>query len=410
VCSSDLANGDLLLKLGESVVRQPKPFVYQEVAGARREVEAGYALGADGRVRFTVGEYDRSATLVIDPTLVYSTYLGGSGAEQTFDITVDSSGNAYMCGETTSTNFPTANAFDATFNVGNVATDSDAFVTKLSASGLMLVYSTYLGGTGSNANLSGDDICYGIAIDSAGSAYVVGQTRSTDFPTLNAIQATFGGGLSEGFLTKLNASGNGLVYSTFVGGNNFDEARAVAVDSSNNAYVAGRSTSTNFTTVNPIQDTFKGGGSDATISKVNAAGDAFIYSTYLGGGGGGAFEAPFGIALDSAGNAYITGQTSSTDFPTLNAIQATFGGGSPDGDAFVSKINPAGNALVYSTYLGGSDNDVGADIALDSAGRAHITGRTTSTNFPTANALQAALSGVGDGFVTKLNPAGDAFL
>ncbi|HEX8145243.1 MAG TPA: SBBP repeat-containing protein, partial [Pyrinomonadaceae bacterium] len=228
----------------------------------------------------------------------------------------------------------------------------------------------------------------------------------------NPIQATYGGGLSEGFLTKLNAAGNALVYSTYLGGDTFDEARDVAVDSTGSAYVAGRSTSSNFATVNPIQATFKGGGSDITISKLTPAGDAFVYSTYLGGGGGLGFEAPFGIAVDATGNAYITGQTSSTDFPTASPIQATFGGGSPTGDAFVTKINAAGNALVYSTYLGGTNNEAGFGIVVDSAGNAYVAGQTfSSTTFPIANALQGTFGGGGsDGFLTKLNAAGNAYV
>jgi len=171
---------------------------------------------------------------------------------------VDSSGNAYVCGQTASTNFPTANAFDATFNPGNIAADGDAFVTKINATGTALVYSTYLGGTGTDVNLSGDDVCTGITVDSAGNAYLAGETRSTNFPMANAFDATFGG-LFEGFLTKLNPAGSALVYSTYIGGDAFDSAISVAVDSSGNAYVGGRTTSANFPTVNPIQATFAGG-------------------------------------------------------------------------------------------------------------------------------------------------------
>ncbi len=403
------AAGDLLLMLGDAVIRQPKPFIYQEVAGARREVDGGYLVGKDRHVSFRVDEYDRALPLVIDPVLVYSTYLGGSGNDRARDIAVDSSGNAYFCGETTSTNFPTANAFDSTFNTGNVATDRDAFITKLNAAGTALVYSTYLGGTGNTINLSGNDVCTGIAIDSSGNAYVAGETRSTDFPTANALQATYGGGLFEGFLTKLNPAGNALVYSTFIGGDTFDSANSVAVDAAGNAYVAGRTTSSNFATVNPIQATFAGGGSDCFIMKLNAAGSAIIYSTYLGGGGGNGFDAVFGLAIDPAGNAYITGPTLSTDFPTANAIQATYAGGT-DGDGYVAKINAAGNALVYSTYLGGSGSENGQAITADSSGNAYVTGSTSSTNFPTANALDATLAGTSDAFVTKLNAAGSAFV
>ena len=404
--------GDLLLSVGESIIRQPKPFVYQEVAGVRREVEGGYVLDDAGRVRFALGEYDASLPLVIDPVLVYSTYLGGSGTDEGRDIAVDSAGNAYICGDTTSTNFPTANALDPTFGGGQFSGARDAFVTKLNAAGTALVYSTYLGGSGNavNTNINGDDRCFGIRVDSAGSAYLAGETHSDDFPTANAIQATYGGGLSDAFVTKLNASGSALVYSTYLGGSIFDAAGGIALDSSDNVYITGRSTSSNYPTANAIQSAYSGGpGADVIITKINAAGNALVYSTYLGGNGGGGFENGSSIDVDSAGNAYITGQTSSTNFPTANAIQAAFGGGSPDGDAFVTKINAAGNALVYSTYLGGSDNDVGADIDVDSSGFAHVAGFTFSSNFPTANALDATLGGTEDGFVTKLNAAGTAF-
>ena len=398
--------GDLLLTLGETVIRQPKPVVYQEVGGARRAVGGGYAVGADGQVGFTVGEYDASLPLVIDPVLVYSTYLGGSGTDSGNDIAVDSSGNAYICGDTTSTNFPTANAIDGTFGAGTFVGARDAFVTKLNATGTALVYSTYLGGSGGGVD-NGDDRCFGIRVDGTGNAYVAGETHSADFPTANAFQGTYGGGFSDAFVTKLNPAGSALVYSTFIGGNVFDAAQGIELDSSQNVYITGRTTSPNFPTVNPIQGTFAGGSSDAFVTKLNAAGTALVYSTYLGGTD---FENGSGIAVDSAGNAYLAGQTRSTNFPTANAIQGTFGGGTPDGDAFVAKINAAGSALVYSTYLGGSDNDAGFDIAVDSAGSAHVTGSSSSTNFPVANAIQGTLNGTSDAFVTKLNAAGSAFV
>lgn len=400
--------GDLLLTLGESIVRQPKPLVYQEVGSSRRTIEGGYAVGPDGQVGFTVGEYDALLPLVIDPVLVYSTYLGGSGTDSGNDIVVDSSGNAYICGDTTSTNFPTANAIDGTFAGGGFAGARDAFVTKLNATGSALVYSTYLGGSGhTTLDPNGDDRCFGLKVDGAGNAYVVGETHSDDFPTVNAFQGTYGGGFADAFVTKLNPAGSALVYSTFIGGNVFDAATGIELDSSQNVYITGRTTSPNFPTVNPIQGTFAGGSSDAFVMKLNAAGTALVYSTYLGGTD---FENGSGIAVDSAGNAYLAGQTRSTNFPTANAIQATFGGGTPDGDAFVAKINAAGSALVYSTYLGGSDNDAGFDIAVDSAGSAHVTGSSSSTNFPTANAFDSTLGGTSDGFVMKLNAAGSALV
>lgn len=402
------AAGDLLLTLGESTMRQPKPMLYQEVAGGRRAVDGGYVVGPDGRVGFTVGEYDAQQTLVIDPVLSYSTYLGGSDVDEGNDIAVDSAGNAYICGITNSTNFPTANAIQGTFNppIDPTLVSRDGFVTKLNAAGTALVYSTYLGG-------DRDDRCNKIAVDASGNAYVAGETGSSNFPTANAFQGTYGGGLSDGYIAKLNAAGTAFVYSTYLGGDVFDAAHALTIDSAGSVYVTGRTTSANFPTVNPIQGTYSGGpGADAFVTKFNAAGSAIVYSTYLGGnaGNGGGFTAGFSIAVDSAGSAYVTGQTRATNFPTANAIQATFGGGSPDGDAFVTKLNAAGTALVYSTYLGGSDNDIGFEIALDSSNNAYVTGVVRSGNFPVANALQSALSGTSDAFVTKLNAAGSAFV
>jgi hypothetical protein len=409
----EAATGDLLLSMREAIVRQPKPFIYQEVAGVRRSVEGGYVLDEAGRVRFALGEYDAALPLVIDPVLVYSTYIGGNDSDEARDIAVDSSGNAYICGETASTNFPTVSALDATFGGGQFAGSRDAFVMKLNAAGTALVYSTYLGGSGDpvNTNINGDDRCFGLAVDSAGNAYVAGETHSQDFPLANAIQATYGGGLSDAFLAKLNADGSALVFSTFIGGDIFDAGGAVALDSANNIYITGRTTSSNFPTLNPFQASYSGGpGADAFVTKVNAAGTALVYSTYLGGNGGGGFENGAGIAVDSAGSAYVTGQTSSTNFPTLNPVQAAFGGGTPDGDAFVTKLNTAGTALVYSTYLGGSDNDTGQDIAVDSSGNAHIAGSTFSSNFPQANAFDSMFSGTQDGFVVKLSATGTAFV
>jgi hypothetical protein len=390
------AGGDLLLKVGGETVRQPKPVVYQEAAGARREVEGGYAVGRDGRVRFELGEYDASLPLVIDPVLVYSTYLGGAGGDQAWSVRVDSTGAAYIAGFTTSTNFPVANAIQAA-NAGF----QDAFVTKINPAGTALVYSTYLGG-------NGGDQARGLDIDSSGAAYVTGFTGSTNFPVANAFQAAQGAGNAQDiFVTKLNAAGNALVYSTYLGGDGALEfGEGIAVDSAGAAYVTGVTDSTNFPTLNPIQSTLAGAG-DNFITKFNAAGTALVYSTYLGGSD---FELAEGIAVDSAGAAYITGDTRSTNYPTLNPVQAANGGGQ---DGFVTKVNAAGSALLYSTYLGGSADDQGESVAVDSGGNAYVTGTTSSTNFPTANAFQPANGGVSvtqDAFVTKLNAAGNAFV
>jgi hypothetical protein len=391
------AAGDLLLSLGEGVILQPKPVVYQEVNGERRVVEGGYALGADGRVAFALGEYDRGLPLVIDPVLVYSTYLGGSDSDQANGIGVDSAGNAYVAGFTASTNFPTANALQAA-NGGF----QDAFITKINAAGTALVYSTYLGGNAQEQSR-------GFTIDSAGNAYVTGVTGSTNFPTANAVQATKGATNEDAFLTKLNAAGNALVYSTYLGGGDSSEfGQAVAVDSAGNAYVTGVTFSTDFPTVNAIQAAKGGGSVDAFLTKFNAAGNALVYSTYLGGS---ANDTGFGVAADASGNAYVVGETESTNFPTANALQAANAGLR---DAFVAKVNATGSAFIFSTYLGGSgDIDVAQSVAVDSAGLAYVAGQTSSTNFPTANAFQGTNGGTTvtqDAFLTKFNAGGTALV
>jgi hypothetical protein len=239
---------------------------------------------------------------------------------------------------------------------------------------------------------------------------------STDFPTVNPLQATSkvaATGQPTAFVAKLNPAGSALVYSTYLGGGTFgssskDLGWGIAVDSSGNAYVTGYTTSGDFPTVNPLQATNHGGDGDAFVAKLNPAGSALVYSTYLGGSGG---EGADGIAVDSAGNAYVTGGTSSTDFPTANPLQATSkaaAAGQPT--AFVAKLNAAGSALVYSTYLGGSSKEYGFGIAVDSSGKAYVTGYTQSTNFPTANPLQPSNGGGYDAFVAKLNPAGSALV
>jgi hypothetical protein len=258
----------------------------------------------------------------------------------------------------------------------------------------VLRYSTYLGGSAANR-------AYGIAVDAAGNAYVTGFTTSTDFPTINPGQPASGGG-EDTFVTKLNAPGNALVYSTYLGGSGDDEGYGIAVDAAGNAYVTGYTTSTNLPTKNPFQATSKGSG-DAFVTKLNAAGNALVYSSYLGGS---AYDEGYGIAVDPAGDAFVTGVTYSTDFPTKNPLQNYAG----LYDVFVTKLNAAGSAFVYSTYLGGSGNDWGAGIAADAAGNAYVTGYTYSTDFPTMSPLQPASGGPMDAFVTKLNAAGSAFV
>jgi hypothetical protein len=387
------ANGNAVLRQKDGDVRLLKPRLYQEVRGEKIEIAGGYALKGN-ELRFAVGQYDPRQELVIDPVLVYSTYLGGSGIDLAKGIAVDSSGSAYVAGYTGSTNFPLGTApQQATFGGGNY----DVFVAKLTPAGA-LVYSTYIGG-------SGDDVANGLAVDSSGNAYVVGSTLSTNFPgaSSSSIHAAYGGG-GDGFVVELNATGNALIYSSYLGGSGSDAATAIALDSSGNAYVAGETQSTNFPGVtSSSMQTVNAGGYDAFVAKLNPAGTAIVYSTYLGGT---ADDVAYAIAVDSSGNAFVAGETLSTTFPGVNSksIQPTSGGG---GDGFVAELNAGGTALVYSTYLGGGGTDLALGIALDSIGNAYVTGYTSSTNFPVSSApFQAASGGGYDGFVAKLNPGG----
>ena len=399
----DATTGDLLVGVGDETIRQLAPVTYQETADGRREVVSRYALQDGGRVGFEVGDYDPSAPLVIDPVLQYSTYLGGVNDDGASGIAVDSAGNAYVTGNTNSTNFPTANAIQGTLNpgTGQIAGDYDVFVTKINAAGTALVYSTYLGGNSGDGGLD-------ITLDSAGNAYVTGHTRSTNFPTANPIDSTYNSA-NDVFVAKINAAGSALVYSTYLGSIGDDFGHAITLDSATNAYLTGYTAGSNFPTLNAFDFTWNG-SSDAFITKINAAGTALVYSTYLGGSlGNDNRPGDHGndIAVDSAGNAYVAGQTISTNFPTFNAIQGARAGQAHD--VFVTKLNAVGSALVYSTYLGGTFHDSGQGIALDSAGNAYITGSTDSSNFPTANAFDSTYN-FSDAFVTKINAAGTALL
>ncbi|MCP4668487.1 MAG: cell surface protein, partial [Deltaproteobacteria bacterium] len=254
----------------------------------------------------------------------YSTYLGGGGNDYGWGLALDGSGNAYVTGYTDSTDFPTGPAFQGAWTGSD-----DAFVSKLAPGGTALVYSTYLGG-------GGTDRGYSIAVDNTGRAYVTGRCSSTDFPTAQAFQGTFGGGNRDAFITKLGPNGTALGYSTYLGGGALDQGNEIALDGSGNVYVSGRSSSTNFPTKQAFQGT-KAGGYDAFVTKLVPSGTAIAYSTYLGGGND---ERGIKIAVDRSGKAYVTGRCSSTDFPTAQAFQGTFGGGNRD--AFITKLGPNG--------------------------------------------------------------------
>ncbi|MEP7290088.1 MAG: SBBP repeat-containing protein [Chloroflexota bacterium] len=389
----DPISGDLLIDAANGLtLTEQVPEVWQNgTDGVQHPVVAHYAVAADGTAQFTLGTYDSALPLVIDPGLVYSTYLGGSDYDVGAGIVVDSSGAAYVTGSTESTNFPTTpGSFQTAFNgVG------DVFVVKLNTAGTGLVYSTYLSG--------GNDAPSAIAVDSSGSVYVTGHTSSTDFPTtVGAFQTIFGGS-NDAFATKLNTTGTALIYSTFLGGSGEDIGTAIAVNSTGNAYITGYTYSPTFpTTPGAFQTTFNG-VNDVFVVKLNAAGTGLAYSTFLGGNN---IDSSSGIAVDGGGSAYVTGSTNSVNFPTTaGAFQTIYSGGVAD--VFVAKLNSTGTALVYSTYLGGIQFDGGYAIAVDSSGSAYVMGHTGSTDFPTTvGAFQTIYSGGGDVFVTKLNAAG----
>ncbi len=386
------AQGDLLLHTPLGAIRQQRPVVYQEVNGARREVAGRYVV-SDQQVGFQLGAYDAGRPLVIDPVLTYSTYLGGSDTEDGYAIAVDYASAAYVTGMTASINFPTRPGAFQTMNRGL----TDIFVTKLSPAGNTREYSTYLGG-------NGNDRAHGIAVDYEGNAFLTGRIDSTNFPvTTGAFQITPRGSY-DAFATKLAASGSSLVYSTYLGGDGNDAGFGIAVDANTGrAYITGGTNSQDYpATANAYQ--FANYQTDSFLTVLAADGRTTPYSTFFGGGASN--ERANAITLDLYGGVYITGQTRAEDLPvSANAVQRLFGGGLNDG--YVAKFDPlsSGDAsLVWSTFVGGNDDDRPVGIAVDWYASVYITGITTSLNFPTVTALQPTYrGGISDGFVMKLN-------
>jgi hypothetical protein len=404
--------GNLVVHTAGGSIVDTRPLSYQVTGGEREAVASRYVLAGSKRFGFAVGAYDASRTLVIDPGLVYSTFLGGSDEDSGDSVAVDPRGNAYVAGLTQSLDFPaTTGAYDISYNGETDANfGGDTYVAKLNKDGTALVYATYLGGTS-------DEPYWGasIAVDPAGYAHVAGTTWSADFPTTpGAFDTTFNGGFYDAFVTKLTRDGSGLVYSTFVGGSSYEGpyyVDAIALDPRGNAYIGGFTNSTDFPTENAYDDSFNG-PLDVFVTKLNPSGSALVYSTYLGGADD---DDATGIAVDPNGEAFVVGYTASTDFPTENAFQPTNAGGY---DAFVTRFDSSGSALVFSTYLGGStgffDFAAGVDVNYaGSAATAVVTGNTDSTDFPiTPDAYDTSYNGsgpfCGDAFVTKLARDGTA--
>ncbi len=396
-------HGQLEIATSFGVIRDDRPLAYQPDG---RKIKSSFLVNgemADGgqAYGFSVGKYDRNQTLVIDPAiLVYAGFIGGGGDDEGHSIAVDSSGNAFISGVTTSpqATFPEAAGPDLAYN-GR----SDAFVAKVAADGSGLVYAGYIGG-------DGDEAGHSIAIDSSGNAYLTGWTTSSQstFPVVGGPGLSFNGAI-DAFVAKVDSNGSSLLYCGYLGGDDQDEGLGIAVDPSNRAYLTGLTGSNESTfpvSVGPGLS-FKG-AIDAFVARVKADGSGFDYVGYLGGDGD---DQGRGIAVDGTGNAYVAGLTTSNEgaFPMTGSLDPTFNGGT---DAFVAKINSSGSAITYSGFIGGNGIDEAFDIALDGPGNAYLTGRTTSTEatFPKLAGPDLTFNGAVDAFVAKVNVSGSALV
>jgi hypothetical protein len=443
-------NGGLEIHTSGGILRESPPVLYQvSMSGRRVPVEGHYRIAKSGVVSLGIGAYDRGLPLYIDPTISYSSYLGGSRTESASAVAADAAGNIYVAGHTDSPSFPVKSP------LRSFGGNTDAFVVKLNPSGSQVLWATFLGG-------SADDRATGLALDPAGNVFVVGYTTSANFPVVQPLQAKRSGA-RDAFIAKIDSSGQTLLFSTYFGGSGSDTANAVAVDPSGLVYVAGETLSTNFLVKTPAQlknggkkdsfllklnsyfalefATYLGGSGDdratalavspdgspflagctastnfpiqsaaqsalrgkqdAFVARFSPSGNSLAYSTYLGGAGSN--DCAAGIAVDPNLTAFVTGVTASADFPVLGAFQNQHAGGGVD--AFLTRYT-AGGTMAYSTYIGGRSVDLASAIRLDSAGRAYIAGYTASINFPTASPVQTSFAGVYDGFLFRLEPSG----
>lgn len=401
---------DLLVQVGQRELRWRQPKVYQRINGVRREVAGNYILQpsrtADGlrmthHVSFQLAAYDAALPVTIDPVLVYSTYLGGTGGDQAYAIAADSQGNAYVTGATWSFDFPTKNAFQDQMVAQPGYGINHVFLTKLGPAG-ELIYSTYLGGAATPEHMWSNQSGNAIAVDSAGSAYVTGYTDAPDFPAQNAIQPENPAAQAVPFVTKFSPDGSALSYSTYLSGTSVGVAYAIAVDGSGNAYLGGRVLKAGFPIANALQPQYSGGSQGTGfITKLDPSGTHFIYSTYFGGSGGDAVQ---GIAVDKEGNAYVVGDTGSTNLPLKNAVQPQLAG---KHNGFFAKVSSNGSELMFSSYWGGSNADSLSEIALGQDGDIYLAGRTTSMDFPVVSALQPHNAGAySDAVVLRVKPDG----
>ena len=375
--------GELVVALDDGELIQKRPIIFQESDGKRQYIEGKFRVNNPVQsddtwtYSFDLAAYDPTRPLIIDPILSYSTYLGGSNHDHGNDIAVNAAGEAFIVGNTLSLDYPVLNAYQSVGTIDYF----DVFVTKFNAQGNALVYSTFIGG-------SNHDFGLGIAVDSNNNAYVTGWTGSDDFPMQGAIQSNMLADHDAGFVFKLNATGSALFYSTYLGGSRDDHASDIAVDSVGNAYVVGNTQSLDFPTVNPLYTVAAtGNNKDAFVTKINAGGTAYIYSTYLGGDNA---DYANGVAVDTSGNAYITGATESDTFPTTaSAYMATHA--VSFSSAYLSKISANGTQLMYSTYLCGTNDDIGNAVGVDAFENAYVVGMTRSEDFPTVNPLYTSI-------------------
>lgn len=391
-------DGALVLETLLGCLRMPRPRTWQEgPAGERVPIACRYVLSGASRFGFTVPGRRTGWGLVIDPGLVWSTFVGGWGTrgrshDAAYAIALDGQGDITIAGEAVSWDFPTTSgSFDTTHNGA-----SDAFVVRLSPSGARLVYATFLGGR--NA-----DVASAIAVDAQGATTVTGPTWSTDFPLVKAYDATHSGGV-DAFVARLSPSGASLDYSTYLGSDGTDWASAVAVDGQGAATVAGYTSSTNYPTTANAFDRKHNGQNDGFVTRLTASGASLVYSTFLGGS---RRDEVHSIHVDSLGVATVAGVTQSTDFPIRGrAYDTTHNGGS---DGFVARVSPFGRTLTYSTFLGGTRNDEAMAVAVDARGAVTVVGGTGSADFPvTQGAYDTKFGGRDDAFVARLSPSGAA--
>lgn len=392
--------GDLLLPADGHVLTQRAPIVYQVIDDDRLEIASRYQIDTTGVVRIEVGEYDRAQPLIIDPIVEYSTYLSEPNMSSAEHMVADASGNTYVTGFTTSLSFPGGEGYQPD-NAGG----GDAYVMKFSPDGQELIYATYLGGSGSEAD--GGAIGPTLAVDRAGNAIVTGRTNSADFPLVNPLQGTLEGEF-DFYVAKLNRQGSELLFSTYLGGPAEgagmppeEAAPTLALDATGNIYLIGYSSANTFPMVNPIQAE-NAGGLEGILAKLDSRGSELLFSTYFGGSSD---DKPRGLTVDYSGNVIVTGRTDSLDFPvTPDAYQSDQAG---RGDAFVLKVDSEGTEILYGTYFGGENTDKGRAVITDDFGNIFITGNTQSRDFPVTDMVpQSTLHGSGDAFVTKIDSTG----